>query len=226
MWLVYLLDVGGTLVAGSESRCHMTTFTLSHRFRARTLGWLAAVAWLSTSIEAFAQTSRDIEWQPGTTLGVFVGANGSAANTAPVAGTALGFELTPHFTIEGRGTWLRHDHGLTDFSASINALIPLLRPRAVVPFALAGFGMHGATVDPRSSDLPAFYRDRLPPNEGRPVFEDLLLTFGGGIDVFLTSHLALRPEVTMYVITTRHDHLTKAVYGVHLAYHFEEQARP
>ena len=181
---------------------------------------------LSLSIDASAQTPRDIEWQPGTTLGGFVGASGTAANTAPAAGTALGWELTPHFTIEGRGTWLRHDQGLTDFSASINALVPLLRPRSVVPFALAGFGMYGATVDSRSSDLPAFYRDRMPSNEGRPVFEDLLLVFGGGADVFVTSHLALRPEVTLYVITTRDDHLTKAVYGVHLAYHFEAHGTP
>ena len=204
----------------------MTTFIWSQRQRWQTLGWLATVALLSASIEAFAQSSRGIEWQTGTTLGGFVGANGTAADTAPAAGTALGWELTPHFTIEGRGTWLRHDQGLTDFSASINALVPVLRPGSVVPFALAGFGMYGATVDSRSSDLPAFYRDRIPPNEGRPVFEDLLLTFGGGIDVFLTSHLALRPEVTMYVITTRDDRLTKAVYGVHLAYRFEAHARP
>ena len=95
-----------------------------------------------------------------------------------------------------------------------------------MPFALAGFGMYGATVDSRSSDVPAFYRDRMPSNADRPVFEDLLLIFGGGADVFVTSHLALRPEVTLYVITTRDDRLTKAVYGVHLAYHFEAHARP
>ena len=106
----------------------MTTFIWSQRQRWQTLGWLATVALLSASIEAFAQTSRGIEWQPGTTLGGFVGASATAADTAPAAGTAFGWELTPHFTIEGRGTWLRHDQGLTDFSASINALIPLLRP--------------------------------------------------------------------------------------------------
>ena len=178
------------------------------------------------SIEASAQTSRDIEWQPGTTLSGFVGASATAAGPAPAAGTAFGWELTPHFTIEGRGTWLRHDRGLTDFSASVNALIPLLRPRSVVPFALAGFGMYGATVDAGSPDVPAFYRDRMPSDADRPVFEDLLLVFGGGADVFVTSRLALRPEVALYVITTRHDHLTRTVYSVHLAYHFESQARP
>jgi hypothetical protein len=194
--------------------------------RWRTLGWLAAVALLSTSTDASAQTSRGIEWQPGTTLGGFVGASSTPSTTTLAAGTALGWELTPHFTIEGRGTWLRHDQSLTGFSASVNALIPLLRPRSVVPFALAGFGMYGATVESGSPDVPAFYRDRMPPSAGRPVFEDLLLAFGGGADVFVTSHLALRPEVTLYVITTRDDHLTKAVYGVHLSYHFEAHGRP
>jgi hypothetical protein len=203
----------------------MTAFISSRNLRSRTVGCLAALACLGFSIGASAQTGRGREWQPGTTLSGFVGASATRSGTTPVAGTALGWELTPHFTIEGRGTWLRHDHGLTEFSASINALVPVLRPRAVVPFALAGFGMYSATVDARSSDLPAFYRDRMPPNESRPVFEDLLLTFGGGIDVFLTSHMALRPEATMYVITTRDDRLTKAVYGVHLAYHFEARGR-
>ena len=177
-------------------------------------------------MDASGQTPGDAEWQPGTTLTGFVGASATAVDTAPAAGTALGWELTPHLTIEGRGTWLRHDRGLTDFSASVNALVSLLPPRSVVPFALAGFGMYGATVDSRSPDVPAFYRDRMPSDADRPVFEDLLLAFGGGAEVFVTSHLALRPEVTLYVITTRDGRLTRTVYGVNLAYHFEAHGTP
>ena len=204
----------------------MTAFTSSRSLRSSTVGCLAALAIVSMSATVSAQTSHGTDWQPGTTLAGFIGASSTASDTAPAAGTALGWELTPHFTIEGRGTWLRNHQGLTDFSASINALIPLLRPRAVVPFALAGFGMYGATVDSQSPDVPAFYRDRMPRIGGRPVFEDLLLAFGGGADVFVTSHLALRPEVALYVVTTRDDHLTKAVYGAQIAYHFEARARP
>ena len=209
-----------------ESGCHMTIFARSHGLRWKARSWLAAVAILSLAVEASGQTSGGAEWQPGMTLTGFVGASATAANTAPAAGTALGWELTPHFTIEGRGTWLHHDRGPTDFSASINALVFLLPPRSVVPFALAGFGMYGATVDSRSPDVPAFYRDRMLSDADRPVFEDLLLAFGGGAEVFVTSHLALRPEVMLYVITTRADRLTRTVYGVHLAYHFEAHARP
>ena len=204
----------------------MTIGLRSHRLRSRALPWLAAVAIVSLAVEASGQTPGGAEWQPGTTLVGFVGASSAAADTAPAAGAAIGWELTPHFTIEGRGTWLHHDPGLTDFSASINALVSLLRPRSIVPFALAGFGMYGATVDARSPDVPAFYRDRMPSGEDRPVFEDLLLVFGGGVDVFVTSHLTLRPEVTVNLITTRADRLTRTVYGVHLAYHFEAHARP
>lgn len=203
----------------------MTTSAWFRRLRWWTLSWLAA-ALLSTSGDASAQTTRGVEWEPGTTLTGFVGASANTSGAAPAAGAAIGWEMTPHFTIEGRGTWLRHDQDLTDFSASINTLVHVLRPRAVVPFALAGFGMYGATVESGSPDIPAFYRDRLPANTDRPVFEDLLLAFGGGVDVFVTSHLALRPEVTLYVIATRDDRLTKAVYGVHLSYHFEPRGRP
>ena len=181
---------------------------------------------LSASVEGFAQTSRGSEWQPGSTLAGFVGASATNADIAPAVGTAFGWELTPHLTIEARGTWLHDDRNLTDFSASINTLVSLLPPRSVVPYALAGFGMYGATVDSRSPDVPAFYRDRMQADTDRPVFEDLLLVFGGGADVFMTSHLALRPEVMLYVITTRADRLTRTVYGVHLAYHFEAHARP
>ena len=204
----------------------MTTFASSHRCRARTFGWLAAVAILSLAVEASGQTPGGAEWEPGMTLTGFVGASATGAKTAPAAGTALGWELTPHLTIEARGTWLRHDRGLTDFSASINALAFLLPPRSVVPFALAGFGMYGATVDSRSPDVPAFYRARMPPDTDRPVFEDLLLVFGGGVDVFVTSRMAIRPEVTLHVITTRDGRLTRTVYGVHVAYHFEAHAKP
>jgi hypothetical protein len=39
--------------------------------------------------------------------------------------------------------------------------------------------------------------------------------------VFLARHLALRPEVTVLVVTTRDDARAVPVYGLHLAYHFE-----
>jgi hypothetical protein len=135
----------------------MTTFIWSWRQRWQTLGWLAAVAFLGMSIEVSAQTSRTTEWQPGSTLGGFVGASSTASGLTPAAGNGV----------------------------------------------------------------------RLGPSDaGRPVFEDLLHVFGGGADVFVTSHLALRPEVALYVITPRADRLTRTVYGVHLAYHFEARGRP
>ena len=56
--------------------------------------------------------------------------------------------------------------------------------------------------------------------QGR-TFDDFVVALGGGVDVFLASHLALRPEVTVLLVTTRSDIRTVPVYGVHLAYHFE-----
>ena len=54
----------------------------------------------------------------------------------------------------------------------------------------------------------------------------MTLVFGGGADVFVTSHVAIRPEVTFPVIMNGSDHLTKAIWGVHVAYHFEEHGTP
>jgi hypothetical protein len=53
------------------------------------------------------------------------------------------------------------------------------------------------------------------------TFDDFVIAPGGGIDVFLANHVALRPEITLLLVTTRSDIRMVPVYGVHLAYHFE-----
>ena len=71
--------------------------------------------------------------------------------------------------------------------------------------------MYRATVEP-GSDVPAFYRDRMPPGSAREIFQDVTIVFGGGADVFVTSHVAIRPEVTFPVILSGSSHLTKAIW--------------
>ena len=202
----------------------MTTFICSPSLRVRTLGWLAAVAFMALSVDASGQTVT--QWQRGGLLGGFVGAGSTSSETRAAAGTTLGWELLPHFTIEGRGAWFRRpDNVPADFTAQIGAQIPLLPRAAVVPYVLGGVGMYRATVEP-GSDVPAFYLDRMPAGSAREIFQDVTLVFGGGADVFLTSHIAIRPEVTFPVIMSGSDHLTKAIWGVHVAYHFEEHGTP
>ncbi|HLG57495.1 MAG TPA: hypothetical protein VI485_19290 [Vicinamibacterales bacterium] len=185
------------------------------------MAWLAAVAIVGLSVDASGQTSSGIQWQRGTTLDGFLGAASPASGTRAVAGTGLAWEITPHFTLEGRGAWLRHDQRSSDFFALLGALVPLLPARRVVPFASAGIGMYRATIDSGATGVPAFYQQRMAPGVQAPAFDDFMLNVGGGADVFLTSHLAVRPDVTVLVVMTRSDRRVMPVYGVHVAYHFE-----
>lgn len=203
----------------------MTTFLCSQKFRARTCGWLAAAAIMSVSVDASGQTPGGSEWQKGGLLGGFVGAGSTSSETLAAAGWTLGWEVAPHFTIEGRGAWFQRNQVPADFSAQIGAQIPLIPRAAVVPYVLAGVGMYRATVEP-GSDVPAFYLDRMPPGSAREIFQDVTLAIGGGVDIFLNSHVAIRPEVSFPVILSGSSHLTKAIWGVHVAYHFEEHSRP
>jgi hypothetical protein len=204
----------------------MTMLIRSHGIRSRTCTWFAAVAIMSIALDASAQAPVGTQWQQGGLLSGFVGAGSTSSETIAAAGTALGWEVFPHLTIEGRGTWLHRDQVPADFTATLAALIPLLPQRSIVPFALGGVGMYRATVEPGSPDVPAFYRDRMPPGSAREIFQDVTLVFGGGAEVFVTPHFAIRPEVTFPVILSGSSELTKAVWGVYVAYHFEARARP
>jgi hypothetical protein len=188
------------------------------------MAWLV-LAFAVCTTDARGQTLNGAAWQQGATLSGFAGA-AAADTTRLAAGTALGWEVTPHLTVEGRGVWLPDDSGSTDFFAWLGALVPFRPATSLVPFASAGVGMYRSTVTASSTDVPSFYRDRLAAGASRAIFEDVLLTAGGGADVFVSSHFAVRPEVSLLVVTTRSDRRAAVMYGVHLAYHFEPHRTP
>jgi hypothetical protein len=39
----------------------------------------------------------------------------------------------------------------------------------------------------------------------RATFEDFALAFGGGANIFLTSHIAIRPQIDLLLVTTQDD---------------------
>jgi hypothetical protein len=181
--------------------------------------WVTAIAVLVIATHAWGQTSSGAQWRRGTTLGGFAGAS-TADGTTAALGTSLGWELSPRLTIEGRGVWLPDDPDSSDFFAWLGAVVPFRRGAFVEPFASAGVGMYLATVDVAAGEVPAFYQDRM---NGRPraSFDDFALGFGGGANMFVTPHIAIRPEVTVIVVTTQTHARTVPVFGVHVAYHFE-----
>ena len=202
----------------------MTTFILSRRRNLHIVIGVAAVAILAVAVEAWGQTSSGAQWQRGTTLGGFVGA-ASVEGATPAMGTALGWEFHKLVTVEGRGIWMTKDPGGTDFFVALNAIVPFPGLGNVVPFASAGVGMYQATVDATTSDVPDFYQQRLN-GHPRATFDDVALPFGGGFNVFVTSHIAIRPEVSLILIMNGGETRTVGLYGVHLAYHFESHRVP
>jgi opacity protein-like surface antigen len=171
---------------------------------------------------AHAQTASTVDWQHGTTLSGFVGAASTARDTGGAAGLSLGWEVTPRFGVEGRGIWLLSGDTEDAFAATLAARVAIPPGRPVVPFASAGVGLYRATFDAIGGTVPDFYRRRVTsPGSGRQTFTDFAVSFGGGVDFFLTRHVAVRPEVNVLLATTRVDLRATTVYGAQLAYHFE-----
>ena len=192
----------------------------------KTFTWLAVLAIVGVSVNASGQTLPASEWRRGTTLAGFAGATSESSDTSAAAGTALAWEVTPRFTLEGRGTWMSKGSGQTDFFALLSAVVPLRPAHSFVPFVSGGVGMYAATVDTASGDVPTFYLNRMTEGVPRDSFRDVMFAVGSGADLYMTPHIAIRPEVSLLVVTTSSDARPLVVYGMQLAYHFERHQMP
>jgi hypothetical protein len=202
----------------------MTTTTVLHRCRAAVVLLAAVFAFLAVAPRASGQTIP-MDWRHGTTLAGFVGTESASSDVSPAAGVGLGWEVSRRLSFEGRGIWFRVNDGPSDFAATLAAHVALLTPRPVVPFVSAGAGMYRATLNSGSTAGADFYRTRMSPSDVLGVrnqtFQDFLMTVGGGANVFVSSHLALRPEANLMLVTTSSDSRPLAVYGLQVVYHFE-----
>jgi hypothetical protein len=189
------------------------------------VGWTALVL-LPLAVPAAAQPAPPANsWSHGTTLNVFAGAGADSSRAGALAGTSIGWEITPAMAIEGSGYWLDRGAGPDAFAAALKLQVGLMMPRGAVPFVSAGVGLYRATVDGASNGtMPDFYRRRMTGAMGPTTlrtFTDPSFILGGGVNVFMTPHIALRPNVeTMFVRRHGHGHVVTAL-AVHLAYHFE-----
>ena len=191
--------------------------------RNRVVGALFAVVALTPNDRS--QTATPDEWRRGTTLAGFVGAASKSPDTGVAAGAAVGWELTPHFTLEGRGVWLDAGDRANAFAALFGARIPLMPARPVVPVLSGSVGVHRATFD-TSAGMPPFYQRRIRGDVSglaSRTFHDFVAAVGGGVDIALARHLALRPDVTVLLVKARSETRALPVYGVQLAYHFVDR---
>jgi hypothetical protein len=170
--------------------------------------WLVALSLTTFIGSASASAQVDpMEWHKGTALSIFGGAASVTSGTDGAAGAAIGWELTPHFTLEGSGLWTIGDN-VDAFTALAGTRVNLLSPRGVIPYLSAGAGVHRTT------------RTGLGRERG---IDDFVVALGGGVDIYLKQHVALRPDVRVLLVNGDAGGTRRVtVYGVHLAYHFEE----
>jgi hypothetical protein len=165
-------------------------------------------------------------WSHGTTLNVFGGAATTSGDTAAAAGGAFGWELTPRFAIEGSGTWLDWGQGARAFTAAMSAHVAVVTPRPFVPFLAGGVGLYHASFDRFDATIPGFYHRRMAGMtfaQGRRVsFTDPSLAGGGGVNVYLSRHWALRPEVLATLVLRESRRFVVTTGAIRLAYHFED----
>jgi hypothetical protein len=143
-------------------------------------------------------------WSHGTMLSVFAGADRDDSLTRGLAGAGVGWEILPWFGVEGSGTWSDRGARAEAFAADVRGLVGLPRSGALVPFVSGGVGLFRTT------------------REGVPTVTDPSLVAGAGLNMFVTSHAALRPEVTStFVIGDTRTHAVTAV-ALRFTYHFED----
>ena len=181
-----------------------------------------ALAILSVAHGSFAQQAQKTgDWQHGTLLTGFLGAQAASSDLSGGAGAGLGWEMTRRLAFEGRAAWFPMNDKPSDFAATLAANLSLMAPRTVVPFMTFGAGMYRATFNSASTDIPDFYRQRMPEGPGTHTFQDFLMTIGGGLNVFVGSHLAIRPDASLMLVTTTSDVRPVGTIGVQFVYHIE-----
>ena len=185
---------------------------------------IAALASALSAASATAQSTSHNPFQFGTTLSGFGGATVDSESTAPAAGLELGWEITHHLAVEGATLWSFPGNGEQDFGVMIGPRFNLAHHRRHIPFVTAAVGMYRASFDNLTAELPPFYDSRVSPanRTGKSgTFDDFLASIGGGGELFLQEHWAIRPEVRLLSVINGSDVRWITSFGAHVVYHFE-----
>lgn len=164
-------------------------------------------------------------WRHGATATVAGGAASASSDTAAHTSASIGWEIGPRLGLDGTAFWFDRLNGGDAFAGTLSLQVNLLAPHRAVPFVQAGFGMYHAAFDASHHDLPSFYADRLPTGAraaALAIFTDPVSLVGGGVSVFVTGHLAVRPEASLLLVTRQSHAYAVTTVGIRAVYHFEE----
>jgi len=163
-------------------------------------------------------------WGHGTTLNLVGGAAAVSGDRAAIAGGAFGWEIRPWFAIEGGGTWLDWGQAAHAFAPSVAAQVGLLT-RPFVPFVTGGVGLYHASFNRLDSTMPGFYRRRMMGMSdmgSTATFTDPSVVGGGGVNVFVSRHWTIRPEILATAVLRDSHRFIVTTGAVRLGYHFED----
>lgn len=186
---------------------------------------VALIGLLSIPAAAGAQSPSNSPWGHGTTLSGFAGVAADADRAGSALGVALGWEVTPKVAIEGSGSWLDRGAGAESFAASLKVRASLFGRDKAAPFVTAGVGAYRASYERTSEAIPAFHRNRMATGtapQTRATFTDPTFVFGGGVNLFVSRHIAVRPDVEATVVMRDSRRYVVTTAGIHLAFHFED----
>ena len=194
----------------------------------RAIRGFVAILWACCAMSGSAWAQSDIrtgEWSHGTELNGFVGVAADSTNLGPALGGAAGWQVTPALAIEGSGTWAEFGEGTHAFGGSLKARVRLFGRQSVDPFVQGGIGMYLATFGPAATHIPDFYRrrmsDPMQTDDSGETFTDPTVIAGGGVNVTLSRHIAIRPEVeATFVLRNGHSHVVTTV-ALHAVFNFE-----
>jgi hypothetical protein len=197
---------------------------MSDVMRAPLAGITAMALTLTLASAAAAQeVVRPGEWSRGTTLSGFAGLATDGDHSGPSFGGVAGWEISPRLTIEGSGAWLDFGDGVDAFAGAIKLRARLSGRRTVDPFVLGGIGFYRATFDSPARVAPRFYGRRLgmPATPGDTTFTDPALVAGAGLNIFVSRHFAVRPDVESFIVFRGRHRLIVTSVALHAVFHIE-----
>lgn len=164
------------------------------------------------------------QWSRSSSINIFGGVATDGSRTGGNAGAAVGWDVTPRVGMEASASWLDRGARAEAFAADLSLLVDLASPRRAVPFVKAGGGVYRMWLDAIESPIPDFYAQRLAP---QPVgtsasFTDGMVVAAGGLNAWITTRLALRPELEAKFIFGGGNTYTVTTVGLRLAFYFEE----
>lgn len=180
------------------------------------------------SAPAGAQTTshEPVDFRHATTLAVSGGGAVDTADSGPVAGATLGWQLSRAIAVEGVGRWYYRGKDTDAFSSALLLQTDVVSSGETRLFISGGLGVYHASFGPAAQmSMPDFYRRRMARRAGGPAsqvtFTDPAVVLGAGAKFAMTRHVSLRPAVEAMIVPVRSRYHYVTTVAVSLAYRFE-----